>query len=75
MPGPAAPARPAAAIIWAGLGLVLVFLYAPLLPPAIHSFEGAAGTAGLFRNYAAIFEDARLLRALRTSLTVGRWSR
>jgi spermidine/putrescine transport system permease protein len=63
--------RPRTAVIWGFLGLVLVFLYAPLVPPAIHSFEGVSGTAGLFRNYALIFEDARLLRALRTSLLVG----
>jgi spermidine/putrescine transport system permease protein len=57
---------------WACLGLVLVFLYAPLVPPAIHSFEGAAtGTGGAFRHYAAIFADARLVRALWTSLVVG----
>jgi spermidine/putrescine transport system permease protein len=63
--------RPRTAVIWGFLGLVLVFLYAPLVPPAIHSFEGVTGTAGLLRNYVAIFEDARLLRALRTSLAVG----
>jgi putative spermidine/putrescine transport system permease protein/spermidine/putrescine transport system permease protein len=67
----AASTRPAAAVIWTCFGLVLVFLYAPLVPPAIHSFEGVTGTAGLLRNFAAIFEDARLLRALRTSLAVG----
>jgi spermidine/putrescine transport system permease protein len=72
MAGPVASARVGTAVIWACLGLVLVFLYAPLVPPAIHSFEGASGgSAGLLRNYAAIFEDARLLRALRTSLLVG----
>ena len=70
MPGAAAPSRAAAVLIWAGLGLVLLFLYAPLVPPALHSFEGA-GAADLFRNYAAIFDDARLLRALSTSLVVG----
>jgi ABC-type spermidine/putrescine transport system permease subunit II len=65
-------ARAATALIWAGLGLVLLFLYAPLVPPAIHSFEGALGDAGgPFRHYAAIFEDARLMGALRTSLAVG----
>jgi putative spermidine/putrescine transport system permease protein/spermidine/putrescine transport system permease protein len=63
--------RAATALVWAGLGLILVFLYAPLVPPAIHSFESVTGTAGVFRNFAAIFEDARLLRALRTSLAVG----
>jgi spermidine/putrescine transport system permease protein len=64
--------RAASALIWAFLGLVLLFLYAPLVPPAMHSFEGAAsGTTGLFRNYLAIFDDERLMRALRSSLVVG----
>ena len=59
-------------LIWAGLGLVLLFLYAPLVPPAVHSFaDTTAGGAGPFQNYAAIFDDARLLRALQTSLVVG----
>ena len=70
MPRAATASRATSALIWAGLGLVLLFLYAPLVPPAIHSFEGAA-TAGFFRNYAAIFHDERLMRALRTSLAVG----
>jgi spermidine/putrescine transport system permease protein len=57
---------------WLFLALVLVFLYAPLVPPAIHSFQSAAGAeAGLFRNYAAILHDQRLMRALQTSLMVG----
>jgi putative spermidine/putrescine transport system permease protein/spermidine/putrescine transport system permease protein len=70
-PTSAPGSRAAAVAIWAGLGLVLLFLYAPLVPPAMHSFEGVTGPAGLLRNYAAIFEDARLLRALWTSLLVG----
>jgi putative spermidine/putrescine transport system permease protein/spermidine/putrescine transport system permease protein len=60
----------ASALPWLLLGLVLLFLYAPLLPPAIHSFEGTAG-AGPFHNYALIFGDPRLLRALRVSAIVG----
>lgn len=71
MPRPPASARAATLLIWTCLGLVLLFLYAPLVPPAIHSFEGVTGAVGSFRNYAAIFEDARLMRALWTSLTVG----
>jgi spermidine/putrescine transport system permease protein len=72
MPNSPASSRAAAVLIWVCLSLVLLFLYAPLVPPAIHSFEGAApGTTGLFHNYAAIFDDARLMRALRTSLVVG----
>jgi spermidine/putrescine transport system permease protein len=54
--------------IWLFLGLVLVFLYAPLIPPVVHSFEGSDS---FFANYAAIFEDARLMRAAQTSLYVG----
>jgi spermidine/putrescine transport system permease protein len=57
---------------WLFLALVLVFLYAPLVPPAIHSFQGTAGAdAEPFRHYAAIFQDQRLMRALRASLVVG----
>ena len=48
MPGVPGASRAAAALIWAGLGLVLLFLYAPLVPPALHSFEGA-GATGPFR--------------------------
>jgi spermidine/putrescine transport system permease protein len=62
--------RVAGALLWLFLGLVLLFLYGPLLPPAIHSFEGTSG-AGPLRNYMLIFEDARLLRALRVSAIVG----
>jgi spermidine/putrescine transport system permease protein len=62
----------ARALVWLFLGLVLIFLYGPLLPPVIHSFEGTAGgDTGLFHNYVLMFDDARLLRALRVSLIVG----
>lgn len=57
--------------VWAFIGLVLVFLYAPLVPPAINSFAGASGEGGPFANYFAIFDDVRLVRAMRTSLLVG----
>ena len=61
-------ARLATLATWLFLGLVLAFLYAPLVPPAINSFQG---DGPLFANYGAIFDDPRLLRALRTSLVVG----
>jgi ABC-type spermidine/putrescine transport system permease subunit II len=54
---------------WAFILLVLAFLYAPLIPPAIHSFDGGEG--GLFRNYWAILDEARLMQAVRTTLLVG----
>jgi spermidine/putrescine transport system permease protein len=58
-------------LAWAFLGLILLFLYGPLVPPAIRSFAGLPAGAGLFRNYVAIAEDARLMRAVQTSLMVG----
>jgi spermidine/putrescine transport system permease protein len=63
--------RAVTVLIWTCLALVLVFLYAPLVPPAIRSFEGAGGATGWFGNYAPILHDARLLRALQTSLIAG----
>lgn len=58
--------------IWGGFALVLLFLYAPLLPPAVKSFSGPdIATGGLLANYAAILEDARLLKAVRVSAIVG----
>ena len=58
------------ALGWNLLALVLVFLYAPLVPPALNSFR-AVGDEGLFSNYAAILSDARLMAAGRTSVIVG----
>ena len=50
MPG-ARASRGGTILIWAGLGLVLLFLYAPLVPPAVHSFaDTTAGGAGPFRT-------------------------
>lgn len=64
-------ARPVAvAIAWGLVALVIAFLYAPLVPPAIQSFVTAPGQ-GLFANYAAIFTDQRLLVAARLTVLVG----
>lgn len=57
--------------IWAFLAVVLLFLYAPLLPPLVNSFEGAGGERGLFANYRAIGADPRLVRAIGTSALAG----
>lgn len=59
-----------AGAVWLFLGLVLAFLYAPLIPPAINSFA-RTGEEGIFAHYAAIFDDARLVRAIWTSLISG----
>jgi spermidine/putrescine transport system permease protein len=53
------------------VGIVLLFLYAPLLPPIVRSFQGATAETGLFRHYAAILADGRLMAAAQVSLTVG----
>ena len=61
-------------LVWLLVGAVLVFLYAPLVPPILNSFAGtgaAGGEAGVFAHYAAIFDDRRLLRALGTSAAAG----
>ena len=57
------------AIGWVFILIVLVFLYAPLVPPAINSFSGSEGA--VFQNYRAILEEARLVRAIRATLIVG----
>ena len=56
--------------LWLALGLVLLFLYAPLVPPIVNSFSHT-GEAGRFAHYAAILADQRLLAALRVSLLSG----
>lgn len=58
------------ALGWSLVALVLVFLYAPLVPPAINSFRDV-GDDGMFANYSAILSDGRLMAAGRTSLIVG----
>ena len=57
-------------LAWAFVTLVLVFLYAPLVPPAINSFTGL-GDKGMFGHYAAILDDQRLMTAGKLSLVVG----
>ncbi len=63
-------ARVGTRVAWAFVALVLLFLYAPLVPPAINSFSGL-GDQGLFANYAAILDDRRLMAAGRNSIIVG----
>jgi spermidine/putrescine transport system permease protein len=62
--------RLAVAAAWALIAMVIAFLYAPLVPPAIKSFAVAPGE-GVFANYAAIFTDQRLMSAARLSILVG----
>lgn len=54
------------ALVWLALGLTLVFLYGPLLPPVLESLRGSG-----LANYQALLDDARLQRAVWTSLLSG----
>lgn len=54
------------ALVWLALGLTLVFLYGPLLPPVLDSMRGNG-----LANYQALLNDDRLQRAVWTSLLSG----
>lgn len=62
--------RLAVGLAWGLVALVIAFLYAPLVPPAIKSFAAAPG-ASPFAHYAAILTDQRLMAAARLSVLVG----
>jgi ABC-type spermidine/putrescine transport system permease subunit II len=62
--------RLAVGLAWGLVALVIAFLYAPLVPPAIKSFATAPGGSP-FAHYAAILTDQRLMAAARLSLLVG----
>lgn len=64
------PRRWSGRLVWLPVGIVLAFLYAPLLPPILKAFSHT-GEAGVFAHYQAILEDRRLLRALATSALAG----
>ncbi len=57
--------------MWAFVLVAVVFLYAPLVPPAIKSFSGVAPGDGTFAHYAAILADQRLTASAWTSFVVG----
>lgn len=50
-------------LVWLILGVLLLFLYGPLLPPLLESLRGDG-----FANYGALFSDTRLKRAAQSSL-------
>lgn len=56
---------------WLFVGLVLVLLYLPLLPPAVSSFSGLGEAQSVFANYRAILADPRLMEAAKVSAIVG----
>lgn len=58
--------------IWLFLGVVLAFLYAPLIPPALHSFRAVSGgDGGIFRHYAAILNDPLLVGGIWNTVLIG----
>lgn len=61
--------RAAGAAIWGALGLVLAFLYAPLVPPVLKSFQGAGDD--WFMHYRAILSDPLLIASIGNTLAIG----
>lgn len=55
-------------LVWGFLFLVLAFLYAPLVPPVIGSFEGEDGA---FSAYAAILDDNVLMGGIINTALIG----
>src|SRR5918992_6280001 len=60
-----------ALLAWGFIAIALLFLYAPLVPPAINSFSELTDSGSWLQHYEAIFEDQRLMKAARTSAIVG----
>lgn len=59
-------------LMWAYVGLVLVFIYLPLVPPVLFSLNPApAARGGLFGWYVEMWRNPVLLGAIVTSLKVG----
>lgn len=55
--------------VWAFLGVIVFFLYAPLLSPLVRSFEGdAVRRLGIWANYRAILDDPVLVGGLRNTV-------
>lgn len=49
---------------WLFLIIIILFLYAPLLPPTMKSFDGVEGA---WVSYQALFSDEQLLKSLKNS--------
>lgn len=57
--------------MWLVLVSALVFLYVPLVSPAIRSFGRIPKGGGLFSNYQAIFDDPLLVQGIFNTLIIG----
>src|SRR5689334_9971928 len=59
------------AAVWTYIGLVLLFLYLPLVPPLIFSVGGADGSARLtWHWYATLADNQTLIAALENSALI-----
>jgi spermidine/putrescine transport system permease protein len=67
-----ASSRPALApLVWGYIALVLAFLYVPLVPPILFSFETGAGGAGALRWYAQLWRNPILTSSMLTTVKIG----
>ena len=58
-------------LVWGYIALVLAFLYVPLIPPILFSFEAGGGGAGALRWYAQIWRNPILTSSMLTTLKIG----
>lgn len=58
-------------LVWIILSATLVFLYVPLLSPAIRSFGRIPEGGSIFTNYRAIFDDPLLVQGIYNTLIIG----
>jgi ABC-type spermidine/putrescine transport system permease subunit II len=58
-------------LVWGYIALVLAFLYVPLIPPILFSFETEGGGAGALRWYAQIWRNPILTSSMLTTLKIG----
>ncbi|MBB4301016.1 ABC-type spermidine/putrescine transport system permease subunit II [Rhodobium orientis] len=72
VPAPTSAQRAANGLVWGFVALVLVFLYAPMVPPVLRSFAGASvENGGLFASYRAIFDDPLLIGGIWNTVMIG----
>ena len=60
-----------APLVWGYIALVLAFLYVPLIPPILFSFETGTSGAGALRWYAQLWRSPILTSSMVTTVKVG----
>jgi ABC-type spermidine/putrescine transport system permease subunit II len=58
-------------LVWGYIALVLAFLYVPLIPPILFSFETDSDGAGALRWYAQIWRNPILTSSMITTVKIG----